>query len=163
MNEIKIVIEGMKELTEAINGLAMALARRNAEQAPAGTVPQPCMNLSPQQAPMNQPAAQIPQQPYTNPAPQTVPVTQVPVQPMQPASVPLSGAAPSQGMVPTTASVQAYTIEQLQVAAAGLTGMGKMPQVMGILQSFGIQAMTELPKERYSEFAAALREAGAQI
>ena len=38
-----------------------------------------------------------------------------------------------------------------------------MPQVMGILQAFGIQAMTELPKERYGEFAAALRGAGAQI
>lgn len=163
MNEIKIVIEGMKELSEAINRLAMALTGRNAEPAHTGAVSQPCMNPPLQQTPMSQPAAQITQQSLVNPVPQTVPVTQVPVQPMQPASVPLSGAAPSQGMVPTTASVQAYSIEQLQVAAAGLTGMGKMSQVMGILQSFGIQAMTELPKERYGEFAAALREAGAQI
>ena len=65
--------------------------------------------------------------------------------------------------VPTTAMPQAYTLEQLQVAAAGLSQMGKMPQVMEILQRFGIQAMTELPKERYGEFAIALREAGAQI
>lgn len=65
--------------------------------------------------------------------------------------------------VPTTAMPQTYTIEQLQVAAAGLSSMGKMPQVMGILQQFGIQAMTELQPERYGEFAIALREAGAQI
>lgn len=65
--------------------------------------------------------------------------------------------------VPTTAMPQTYTIEQLQVAAAGLTGSGKMPQVMGILQSFGIQAMTELRADQYGAFAAALREAGAQI
>ena len=65
--------------------------------------------------------------------------------------------------MPTTGAVQPYTLEQLQVAAAGLTSAGKMPQVMGILQAFGIQAMTELPKERYGEFAAALRGAGAQI
>ena len=65
--------------------------------------------------------------------------------------------------VPTTAMPQEFTLEQLQVAAAGLSGMGKMPQVMGILQQFGIQAMTELPRERYGEFAIALREAGAQV
>lgn len=84
----------------------------------------------------------------------------VPVQ--QP--IPQTGfqSAPTQ-QVPTTAVAQGYTIEQLQVAAAGLTGAGKMPQVMGILQQFGIQAMTELPKEQYGNFATALREAGAQI
>ncbi len=77
------------------------------------------------------------------------------VQPAQGAAVPTA--------VPTTAMPQEYTIEQLQVAAAGLSQMGRMSQVMGILQQFGVQAMTELPRERYGEFAIALREAGAQI
>ena len=67
------------------------------------------------------------------------------------------------GQVPVTAAPREYTLEQLQVAAAGLTGSGKMPQVMDILRGFGIQAMTELRKEQYGAFAAALREAGAQI
>ncbi|MCX4352021.1 MAG: hypothetical protein OSJ60_10315 [Lachnospiraceae bacterium] len=65
--------------------------------------------------------------------------------------------------MPVTAAPQQYSIEQLQVAAAGLTSSGKTAQVMGILQNFGIQALTELPQEQYGAFAAALRGAGAQI
>lgn len=144
MNEIKIVIEGMKELTEAVNRLAAVQPGGNAKPVPAGVLPPSYMNPSMQQ-------------PGTGQVPQPVPVTAMQAPPAQPAAVPM------QGPVPTGGPVQAYTIEQLQVAAAGLTGMGRMPQVMSILQSFGVQAMTELPKERYGEFAAALRGAGAQI
>ena len=142
MNEIRIIIEGLKELTEAMN----ALAGVKGGQAPV-------------QASYQQPAQQMP-----SPTPGmqgygtglTVPVA--PVQPQQPAP-----GNPVAGAVPTATVTPGYSLEQLQVAAAGLTGTGKMPPVMGILQQFGIQAMTELPKERYGEFAAALREAGAQI
>lgn len=162
MNEIKIVIEGMKELTDAVNRLASSVAAGNAPvvantqvpdtQNPVGTtlsVQAPVCQAQPQAFSQ---MGQIPQQ--------AAPAMPVPQQTM---GVPISGMAPMQGPVPTTAAPQTFTIEQLQVAAAGLTGMGKMPQVMGILQKFGIQAMTELPKERYGEFALALREAGAQI
>ena len=142
MNEIRITIEGLKELTEAINALAGAKGGQ-----------------TPGQVPYQPPVQQMP-----NPAPgvqgygtgQSVPVA--PIQPQQPAP-----GNPATGTVPTATVTPGYSLEQLQVAAAGLTSMGKMPQVIGILQQFGIQAMTELPKERYGEFAAALREAGAQI
>ena len=148
MNEIRIIIEGLKELTEAIN----ALAGVKGGQMPVGA-----------QAPYQQTAQQtsVPTagQNYgagAGPMAAAVPVQQpVPVQP-QPA--PVQSAA-----LPIATVTPGYSLEQLQVAAAGLTSMGKMPQIVGILQRFGIQAMTELPKERYGEFAAALREAGAQI
>lgn len=146
MNEIRIIIEGLKELTEAINALAGA----KGGQTPVGA-----------QAPYQQTAQQtsVPtagQNYGAGPMAAAVPVQQpVPVQP-QPA--PVQPAA-----LPTATVTPGYSLEQLQVAAAGLTSMGKMPQIVGILQRFGIQAMTELPKERYGEFAAALREAGAQI
>lgn len=99
-----------------------------------------------------------------------VPVqTSQPVQPRQQYQAP-QGVVPTQQpqyqpqqQVPTTATVQGYTLEQLQVAAAGLVGSGRMPQLTGILQQFGIQAMTELAQERYNDFALALRGAGAQI
>lgn len=88
--------------------------------------------------------------------------------PLQQGMVPVQQpAAPQQSQyqqqVPTTATVQGYTLEQLQVAAAGLAGSGRMPQLTGVLQQFGIQAMTELAQERYNDFALALRGAGAQI
>lgn len=141
MNEIKITVEGLKELTEALQMLA-------------GVKAQPVQGL-----PVQQPQMQVPIQ-------QVAPMQQVPTQqsaPIQQAPVQQMSTMQQAGMVPTTTAVQGYTIEQLQVAAAGLMSAGKGPQVMGILQRFGIQAMTELPKEQYGNFGAALREAGAQI
>ena len=154
MNEIRITIEGLKELAEAVRALAGVK-----EGQPGATVSQQAQPGTPGQAFAGVPVQQ-PQVPVA--APQGY--GQAPVQP----TVPVAGVQPVRGApmpaaVPTTAMPQAYTLEQLQVAAAGLTGMGKTPQLMGILQQFGIRAMTELPKERYGVFATALREAGAQI
>lgn len=151
MNEFKINVEikGLEELTDAVRALA-GIPGGQAVPAPAPIAEVPkAVYPAPTQAPaIPQNYVQTPVQPVTAPAGMGMQQTTVPVTPMP---------------VPTTAVAQTYTIEQLQVAAAGLSSMGKMPQVMGILQQFGIQAMTELPPERYGEFAVALREAGAQI
>lgn len=149
MNEIKITIDGLKELTEAVRTLAAVAGAQPADTHGQAAV---CTQTQYTQPVQSSPGVQVPLN-YGQPPVQTVPVGQ---------AAPL-GAMAVGGAVPTTATVQGYTLEQLQVAAAGLTSSGKMPQVMGILQKFGIQAMTELPKERYGEFATALREAGAQI
>lgn len=187
MNEIKIVVEGLNELTEAVRLLAAAMGGQTAGKAmqadaAAGT-PMPMQVPAPASMPAAQPVpVQAPVSASASmPAPGSIPVQaplqgQVPVTAqgympqqqsmpvMPPQSLPgeqiTAGAAPA---LPTTAVAQEYTLEQLQVAAAGLSGMGRMPQVLGILQRFGIQAMTELPREKYGEFAAALREAGAQV
>lgn len=191
--EVKISIEGIKELTAAVQALAgtgvgagqvppalsglagagmeggQAASAPTAQQAtvsvqqPAAPTQQAAMPAQQMAAPMQQPA-----QPWNMPAPEAAPQNygQPPQQPGMPAGAamhpPVNQAGPT-STVPTTAMPQEFTIEQLQVAAAGLSSMGRMPQVLGILQQFGIQAMTELPKERYGEFAIALREAGAQI
>ena len=157
MNEIRIMIEGLNELTGAIRELAGRMPVQGG--APSAPVSSQAVN-----APTNTVPVQAPQMPPAAPLQQNMPLQQsVPVQQNMPAqNVPLQQGMPPQ-QVPTTAVAQEYTIEQLQVAAAGLTSSGKMPQVMGILQSFGIQAMTELQKTQYGAFAAALREAGAQI
>ncbi len=70
---------------------------------------------------------------------------------------PLPGAGP----VPTTATAQPYTFDQLAVATANLSSSGK--DVFQILDRFGIRMLLDLPPERYGEFATALREAGAVI
>lgn len=146
MNEFKITVtvQGITELAEAINRLA------GVEKGPVAPVPPAAMPTGGMQPPMTNtmPQWQVPVQ-----APPAMPQGQIPVQNQPPA-------APA---IPTAAPAQGYTLEQLQVAAAGLMSAGKGPQVMGLMQRFGIQAMTELPKERYGEFAMALREAGAQV
>ena len=191
--EVKISIEGIKELPAAVQALAgtgvgagqvppalsglagagmeggQAASAPTAQQAtvsvqqPAAPTQQAAMPAQQMAAPMQQPA-----QPWNMPVPGAAPQNygQPPQQPGMPAGAAMHPPVNQAGLtstVPTTAMPQEFTIEQLQVAAAGLSSMGRMPQVLGILQQFGIQAMTELPKERYGEFAIALREAGAQI
>ncbi len=162
MIEIKIMVEGLNGLAEAIRELAVHMhgqkntdAQQTGVWQPQGAVQNPAPAFG---APALQGQASSPVQAFGSPAPQG--------HASGPASAfgtPTSQGAVMQPSVPITASAQEYTIEQLQVAAAGLTSSGKMPQVMGILQNFGIRAMTELRKEQYSAFAGALREAGAQI
>ncbi len=151
-NEINITIGGIKELTDAVNRLTAALAGPGAGgQAPTGGTVQALLPTGQQQTGAAQAGYNFGQASPTIGAPVTQPQLQG------------TGPMPAGALVPTTAMAQGYTLEQLQVAAAGLSSMGKMQQILGLLQRFGIQAMTELPKERYGEFATALREAGAQI
>lgn len=88
---------------------------------------------------------------------QSAPVapTQIPTAPVQPP------AQQPQATVPTTAPT--YTLEQLAVAATPLIDGGKRQALVNLLAAFGVRALTELPKERYGEFATALRQMGAKI
>ena len=88
------------------------------------------------------------------------PPTQQPGAPsQQPATLlpPPAGTGP----LPTTAAAQQYTFDQLAVATANLASSGK--DVFPILSRFGISMLMDLPREKFGEFAAALREAGAVI
>lgn len=65
--------------------------------------------------------------------------------------------------VPTAAPT--YTLDQISQAAAMLMDMGPQQHqaLMGLLQQFGVPALTALPKEQYGAFATALRGLGAKI
>lgn len=63
--------------------------------------------------------------------------------------------------VPTAA--QTYTMEQLAVAATQLVDAGRRTELVGLLNSFGVQALMALPKEQYGAFATQLRTMGAKI
>lgn len=71
---------------------------------------------------------------------------------------PVPAAAP---VAPTATPV--YTLDQLTKAGAELAQAGKMPQLLGLLQQFGIQAVNTLPQEQYGAFATALRGLGANL
>lgn len=90
----------------------------------------------PTQAPVQQPVAPPVQQPVQTP----------PVQQQAPVQTP-----------PT------YSIAQLQQACAPLIDAGKQPDIVNLINSFGVQALTQIPPERLGEFATALRGLGAQI
>lgn len=77
-----------------------------------------------------------------------------PVQPDQAASV-------QNSIVPT--STQSYTMEQLAVAATQIVDSGRRAELVSLLGSFGVQALTALPTEHYGAFATQLRALGAKI
>ena len=93
------------------------------------------------------------------PAPNTAPVFQQSA-PQTPVTPP-----PVQTPVQTApvAPPPAYDAEMLGRAAAPLMAQGRQQELIGLLQSFGVQALTQLPPNRYGEFATALRGLGAQI
>lgn len=100
--------------------------------------------------------AAAPVQAYTPPASPTMPTQQ----PTLPTANAPSPQVPSPSL-PTTA--QTYTREQLAVAATQITDAGRTPEIMALLASFGVQALTQLPTEQYGAFATALRGLGARI
>lgn len=103
-------------------------------------------------------------QPVTPVAQMATPVT--PPQPTAPVQTPVAS-APSQPVVPAQAAVPTstatYTQDELQRAAVTLLDAGRQNDLVTMLNSFGVEAITMLPKERYGEFATALRQMGAQI
>ena len=91
---------------------------------------------------------------------QYVPPAQAPVQiPLAATPTPMPSQAPA--TVPTMA--QTYTMEQLAVAATQLVDAGRRTELVSLLGSFGVQALTVLPKEQYGNFATQLRTIGAKI
>lgn len=94
-----------------------------------------------------------PVQPVAPVTPATLVMTPQPVVPIQ---TPVAPAA-----VPTAATT--YTQDELQRAAGTLLDAGKQDELLMLLTSFGVEAIPQIPKERYGEFATALRQMGAQI
>jgi hypothetical protein len=92
-----------------------------------------------------------------------------PVQTSQPAPAmepPVAAPAapePAPAAIVPTKPAPAYTYDDLAHAAAPLMDAGKTPELQALLRSFGVQALTQLPKERYGEFATSLRGMGARL
>lgn len=182
MTEFKLTIEA-PELSSAITALANAIANRPAVsaaekpatrarakkpiEAPADVSSEQAKEhveqgkdvsstvVEPVDAVLECADCQIPA-PAVVPAISSDPVTLaqpvVPVQTSQP--VPVAPVAP---VAPT------FTPEMIANAGAELLGRGMMPQLMSLLQKFGVQAVTQLKQDQYPAFAAELRALGANI
>lgn len=89
------------------------------------------------------------QQPVQQPAQQTV---------QQPAQQ--SAQTPVQQPVQTPTATVAYNFDQIQNCAATLARSGKRDGLMAVIKSLGVNALTDVPQNRYNELAAKLRELG---
>lgn len=190
MTEFKLTIEA-PELANAITALADAIANRpltaaaekpatrtrtkkNAETPAAPAAVQPVEQPAPAQGNSDTAAAstapaQLPQQvapapviPYPTQAAVTPATVPQPAPVAMPAPAPVQPAAPVQTPQPAPAA-PAFTPEMIANAGANLLERGLMPQLMGLLQKFGVQAVTQLRQDQYPTFAAELRALGANI
>lgn len=75
---------------------------------------------------------------------------------------PVEKAEPAAAVVPT-APVKEYTLDELLAATAPLMDAGKIAELQGLMQRFGVPSMMDIPKEKYGELATALRELGARL
>lgn len=137
--EIKISIEA-PGLEGAIHTLAQVLGNFEYPVKLRGTE-----KVEVQAQPLQQPTTQVETAPPTTAVP-----TQAPTQ-----------TQPVQNVVPTQAP--SYDLDQLARAASQLMDAGKRDALVQLLASFGVQALTELPKDQYGVFATKLRELGAKI
>lgn len=113
---------------------------------------------APTAAPVQTAAQPVPPAPAA-PAPiQQPPVTPPPAQP-----APVQQPDPAAQPLPTTAVAQEYTQDQISLAMAGLVSQGKQPEIVALIQSFGVSSLVELPKEQYGALAVKLHEMGVQI
>lgn len=154
MFEINVTVNA-PELAEALNNLVAALKGAKLEPAASKTgkadkpAPVPPADHMPPADTAPAPAAPAPAvTPALAPAPAPVqaPVTPAPV----PATVPVAPA-------PT------YNRDQIMTAGAALIDAGKINELMGLLNSFGVQAVTQLKQDQLGAFATELRKLGAQI
>lgn len=92
-----------------------------------------------------------------------VTVTQPVGTPVAAPVVPMAAQTPVAATVGVPTTVQSYTMDQLAVAATQLVDAGRRGELVGLLQSYGVQALTGLPKDQYGAFATALRGMGARL
>lgn len=154
MFEINVTVNA-PELAEALNNLAAALKGAKPEPAaskagkadkPAPVPPADYMPPADTAPAPATPAPAVTPAPAPAPAPVQAPVTPAPA----PAPVPVSPA-------PT------YSRDQIMTAGAALIDAGKINELMGLLNSFGVQAVTQLKQDQLGAFATELRKLGAQI
>ena len=139
--DIKITItspdlhDALLALAEAINTAGLPWGNPVAASAPQ---PDPTVSRTQQQAT----AAQ-----YAQEAMHTQPVAAQPAAPQPVAPQPL------------TAPAQEYTLQQIAIWAVALQERN-LPRLRQILAAFGVQALTQLPKEQYGAFVDALAAEG---
>lgn len=174
MSEVKITIEA-PGLVEAINALAAAMAGKTpctCNTAPGMEAPAPV-------APQMPTAPAAPVAPAIPPQMPQAPTTAAPVAPGYPAAAPMATQMPAQPTTPVPSmtapapvaqtpaasapSNPGITIDALSTAGAALCEKGMMPQLVGLLQKYGCQAITQLKPEYIPAFAAELRALGAAI
>ena len=140
------------DLAAAINALAAALTRCEiVEVAQTGKdAPQPSVDVAPEQ--------KAPEAAKKATRKKGKAVDPLPVVPEPDTAEPAASVEPSE-------PERTYTLDEIGRAGAALVDeLGKIEELCYLLKTeFGVQAITQVPPERYGELAAGLRALGAKI
>lgn len=182
MIELKVTVDA-PELSAAINHLAEAIeskgtdapaapaknsrskkaAAKTAPDAPAASAPAPSEPVTPP-ATVEQPPVAVPMMPQ--PVATATPVMTPPAAPVTQQFIPQPAAAPTPAPV-TPAQPQQSNITLEQIINAAMPLMNSNPafamQLQGILAKYGVQAVTQIPKEYLPNVAADLAALGAKF
>jgi hypothetical protein len=90
------------------------------------------------------------------PVVEPTPVAPTPVVPVATPQVPVTTAT-------AVAPAPTYTLEAIAKAGTALIDAGKMGELMALLARYGVETLTALPTDKYTEFATELRGLGAEI
>lgn len=153
--KLELSFESIAELKDYIDRTTAALQ----------TIPTPVVTPAPIMPPPELvPAA--PPVPEVMAGPQEVAPTPPPT-PVAPVSTaPVSAPVTPPPSAPTqeaSSAAVSYSLDDLARAGADLLDQGKQAELPALLARFGITSLPDLPKERYGEFATAMREIGARI
>lgn len=149
--EIKVIITAEPALMALLENLGKAILVAGTDIREAAESATPTAIITPIAPTAAEPKG-IDFQAHVVQAAPTAPVAPVaPVIPVAPAPV-----------VPT-APAHTYSLSELGVAGADLAQSGKRSELIELLRTFGVQALTQLAPEKYPEFAQGLRALGAKI
>lgn len=146
--EVTINVPGLKELSEALMQLAVAMGGKSVQMDEAAVGQAVREQQSTEEVPWGN--ASVPRQNTTG----AVPTPSVPVQ---------ASAQSVQAPAAVPTSEPTYTRDDLSKAAMQLMDKGMQAQLMQLIQSFGVASLMELSPEHYGNFATGLRGMGAQI
>lgn len=94
----------------------------------------------------------------------TAPVVPVANIPTQPVVVPATAPMPQMPVgVPVSQNVENFTQEQIAVAMANATQIGRSDVIQNIFKTFNVNTLMEVNPANYNQIATMLREAGIQI
>lgn len=145
---VQVNITGLETIAASIDQLAKAISGQRIVTTVTDKTTNPPALAAPVAPPITPPVQTIAPPPVTQ-----SPATQIPAAQIMPAPAPVS--------VPTT--TQSYTLDDIARAAMILMDSGRQGDLLGLLASFGVDALPALPQAQYGAFATALRGMGAQI
>ena len=141
MLEVKVnVVFTAPEFVRAINSIATAISSKTSQERPV---------------PVVQTQSSAPMPTTAEPASMPKATVQTPTVPVQQSAMPIAG-------VPLANAPQ-FSIDQIMAAGAALMDAGKVDDLLNLLHSFSVQAVTDLKPEQLGAFATEMRKLGAAI